>query len=141
MSNISWRCGKHFVEEVKHFHQYVRHSQTYGSAEHGSLTHQDLYKVRFNDRVQSAFSNVEVLLRLFLNIIIANCSGERSFSQLKKIKNEYRTTMTQGKLCSLSIVCIGSDKLRSLSLNDKILMMSSVTLLWRRQERKYFSLI
>jgi hypothetical protein len=105
------------VGEVKHFHQYIRHSQTYGSAEHDSLT---LYKIIFNDRVQSAFPNAEAILRLFLSMMIANCSGERSFSQLKRIKNEFRTTMTQDKLCSLSLMCIESDKLRSLSFDDII---------------------
>ena len=54
------------VGEFKHFHQYVRHSQAHGSAEQDSLTHQDLYRVIFNDRVQSAFPNVEAILRLFL---------------------------------------------------------------------------
>jgi hypothetical protein len=108
------------VGEVKHFHQYVRHSQAYGSAEHDSLTHQDLYRVIFNDLVQSTFPNVEAILRLFLSMMFANCSGERSFSQMKRIKNEFRTTMTQDKLCSLSLMCIESDKLRSLSFDDVI---------------------
>lgn len=108
------------VGEVKHFNQYIRHHQTYGSAEHDSLTHQDLYKVIFDDCVQSAFPNVEAILRLFLSMMIANCSGERSFSQLKRIKNEFRTTMTQDKLCSLSLMCIESDKLRNLSFDDVI---------------------
>ena len=86
------------VGEVKHFHQYVRHSQAYGSVEHDSLTHQDLYRVIFNDLAQSTFPNVEAILRLFLSMMFANCSGERYFSQMKRIKNEFRT-MTQDKLC------------------------------------------
>ena len=52
--------------------------------------------------------------------MVANCSGERSFSQLKRIKNEFRTTMTQDQLCSLSLMSIESDKLRSLSFDDVI---------------------
>jgi hypothetical protein len=53
-------------------------------------------------------------------MMIASCSGERYFSQLKRIKNEFRTTMTQDKLCSLNLMCIESDKLHSLSLDDII---------------------
>lgn len=34
------------------------------SAEYDSLTHQDLYRVILNDRVQSVFPNVEAILRL-----------------------------------------------------------------------------
>jgi hypothetical protein len=108
------------VGELRHFHQYVRYSQAHGSPEQDSLTHQDLYRIIFNDCVQSAFPNVEAILRLFLSMMVANCSGERSFSQLKRIKNEFRTTMTQEKLCSLSLMCIESDKLRSLSFEDVI---------------------
>jgi hypothetical protein len=67
--------------EVKHFHQFVRHSQAYGSAEHDSLTHQDLCRVIFNDLVHSIFLNVDSILRLFLSMIVANCSGERYFSK------------------------------------------------------------
>ncbi|CAM1299667.1 Uncharacterised protein r2_g959 [Pycnogonum litorale] len=111
------------VGELKHFHQYVRHSQSH---EHDSLTHQNLYyQVVFHDHVQTAFPNVESILRMFLSMMIANCHGERSFSQLKRIKNEFRTTMSQDKLCSLSHMCIESDKLHSLSFDD----ISSVTLL------------
>lgn len=110
------------VGELKHFHQYVRvrHSQAHSLPVHDSLTHLGLYTVIFNDRVQSAFPNVEAILRLFLSMMVTNCSGERSFSQLKRIKNEFRTTMTQDKLCSLSLMCIESDKLRSLSFDDVI---------------------
>lgn len=104
-----------FVGELKHFHQYVRHSQSH---EHDSMTHQDLYQVIFNDHVQSAFPNVEAILRMFLSMMITNCHGERSFSQLKRIKKEFRTTISQDKLCSLSVMCIESDKLRSLSFDD-----------------------
>ena len=103
------------VGELKHFHQYVRHSLT-----RESLTHQDMYQIIFNDHVQSTFPNVESILRMFLSMMIANCSGERSFSQLKRIKNELRTTMTEDKLCSLSLMCIESDKLRRLSFDDVI---------------------
>ena len=52
--------------------------------------------------------------------MVTNCSGERSFSQLKRIKNEPRTTMSQNKLSALSIMCMESDKLRSISFDDII---------------------
>jgi hypothetical protein len=105
------------VGELKHFHHYVRHSQSH---EHDNLTHQDLYQVILNDHVQSAFPNVEAILRMFLCMMITNCHGERSFSLLTRIKNEFRTTMSQDKLCYLSLMCIESNKLRSLSFDDII---------------------
>ena len=53
-------------------------------------------------------------------MMVENFSGERSFPQLKKIKNEFKTTIAQNKLCFLGLMCIESDKLRSLLLGDVI---------------------
>jgi hypothetical protein len=60
------------VRELRHFHQYVRYSQAHGSPEQDSLTYQGLYRIIFNDRVQSAFPNEEAILRLFLSMMVAN---------------------------------------------------------------------
>lgn len=68
----------------------------------------------------STFPNVEAIFRLFLSMMVANCSRKRSFSQLKRIKKEFRTTMTRDKLCFLTLTCIESDKLCSLSFDDVI---------------------
>lgn len=68
--------------------------------------------------MQSVFPNVETIFRIFLTLMISNCSGERSFSRLKRVKNECRASMLQRKLCSLSILYIESDKLRTLSFED-----------------------
>jgi len=52
--------------------------------------------------------------------MVTNCSGERSFSRLKRIKNEARSTMSQERLSDLSILSIESDKLRTLNFADII---------------------
>ena len=46
--------------------------------------------------------------------MLTNCTGERSFSVLKLIKNYLRSTMTQPRLASLALLSIESDMLRSL---------------------------
>ena len=43
-------------------------------------------KVMVKDNMEYAYPNVEISLRLFLTLMITNCSAERSFSQLKHIK-------------------------------------------------------
>jgi hypothetical protein len=48
-----------------------------------------LNKVIVEDNIESDFPNVEISLRIFLT----NCTTERSFSQMKRIKNPNRTTM------------------------------------------------
>lgn len=107
------------VSELQQFHAYVKinckkHSD---SCIH---THQDLYDILINDGVKSVFPNVEVVLRMFLSLMVTNCSGERSFSQLKRIKNDQRSTMGQDKLSSLSLLCIECDKMRDLNYDDII---------------------
>ena len=54
----------------------------------------------------------------FYNLMVTNCSGERSFSRLNRIKNELRATMSQERLSALSIICIESDKLRQTNCDE-----------------------
>lgn len=61
-----------------------------------------------------AFPNGEAILRLFLSLMVTNCSGERSFSRFKRIKNELRTTIKD----RLSTLCIESDKLRQINFDE-----------------------
>jgi hypothetical protein len=53
--------------------------------------------------------------------MVTNCSGERLFSLLKPIKNEWAAfNSATGKAFRLSIMRIESGKLRSLSFQDMI---------------------
>ena len=49
-----------------------------------------------------------------------NCSGERSFSQLTRIKDVKRSTMGQHRLGVLALLCIESDLLRETDFNGMI---------------------
>ena len=104
------------TDELLHFHLYVR--QTHRPTEEHSLSHTDLYQIIFKQNIQMAFPNVEAIMRLFLSLMVTNCSGERSFSRLKRIKNELRATMSQERLSALSILCIESDKLRQTKCDE-----------------------
>ncbi|KAG8451639.1 hypothetical protein GDO86_003726 [Hymenochirus boettgeri] len=68
--------------------------------------------------LQQTFPNVETMLRVFLCMPVANASGERSFSCLKRIKNERRTTMGQDRLSALSLLAVESDLVRQLNFDD-----------------------
>ena len=50
-------------------------------------------------------------------LMITNCSGERSFSKLKFIKNRLRTTMSHGRLSHLALMSIECDSLNKLIQN------------------------
>ena len=64
---------------------------------------QNMYTLIKSSGLDSAFPNVEVALRIYLSLIITNCSGERSFSHLKRVKNEIRSTMLQDRVSNLSL--------------------------------------
>ena len=74
------------------------------------FTHAELYDIIvLQDQIRSVFPNLDIAFRIFLTFMLTNVSAERSFSRLKRIKNPYRTTMTQERLDSLSLLCIESD--------------------------------
>ena len=52
--------------------------------------------------------------------MVTNCSGERSFSKLKYIKNRLRTTMTNERVTHLPLMSIEYDILRETDFDDLI---------------------
>ena len=85
-----------------------------------------LYKRIIDKRVKCSFPNVEIALRStdvgpYLILMVTNCSGERSFSKLKYIKNRLRTTMTNERVTHLSLMSIEyCDILRETDFDDLI---------------------
>ena len=59
-----------------------------------------------SEELTDTFPNVEIALRIFLSMMVTNCTGERSFSKLTSIKNELRSSMSQKRLTSLSLMSI-----------------------------------
>ena len=43
------------------------------------LSLDELHQILVNDGIQNAFLNVEIALRIFLTLMITNCTAERSF--------------------------------------------------------------
>ena len=108
---------KNFHGELDQFHLYIKSRKGEENLHH---THQDIYTIIREDGIQNVFPNVEVILRIFLTLMVTNCTGERSFSCLKRIKNELRNNMGQERLSSLSLLCIEREKLRELDFDDVI---------------------
>ncbi len=74
----------------------------------------------YKNGLQTTFPSVFVALRLFLTLAITNCEGERSFSQLKRVKYELRTTMRQKRLSALSLLAIESELVKGMDFEDLI---------------------
>ena len=52
--------------------------------------------------------------------MVTNCSGERSFSKLKNIKNDLRLTMYQYRLNRLTLMSLKHEVLREIELTELI---------------------
>ena len=116
------------TDELLHFHLYMRQAQSQELTEEQSISlfYGDLYQIIGKEKIHTAFPNVEEILRPFPSLMVTNCSGERSFSRLKSIKNELRSTMSQERLSALSVLCIESDKLKQINF-DKFLHHFALT--------------
>ena len=79
------------------------------------------YKLIVTDNeLKETFPNLETIFKIFLTIPIANASGVRSFSALKRIKNYLRMTVSEDHLNDLAVIYIESDFLRNISY-DKLI--------------------
>ncbi len=75
--------------------------------------------------IRDSFPNTAIAYRILLTVPVTVASAERSFSKLKLIKNYLRSTMSQDKLCGLSILSIEKDIASSLDYDDIITEFSS----------------
>jgi len=78
------------------------------------------YKCLKSNGLEETFPNIMISFRIFLSMMITNCSGERSFSKLNLIKEELRSTMSQKRLNSLSLMSIEHELLSSLDYENII---------------------
>ena len=59
-----------------------------------------------------------ICLRIYLTLLVTNCSGERSFYALKRIKNYLRYTLKDEKLNHLALMHVESSVLQKLNFNN-----------------------
>jgi len=69
---------------------------------------------------QDLYLYVEIALRIFLSCPISNCSAERSFSVLKRVKSYLRSRTTDERLNCLAVLTIESDLTQQLNYDDII---------------------
>lgn len=81
---------------------------------------QFMYQLILDKGVKSSFPNVEILLRMYLVLMVTNCTAERSFSKMKIIKSRLRTSMTHERLSHLAMLSIESDILYQVNFNQII---------------------
>ena len=79
-----------------------------------------MYRLLITADLGSVFPNIEVSLRIYLSLMVTNCSRERSFSKLGRIQNELRTSMSQARLNRLTLMGLEYEVLRDLHLEALI---------------------
>ncbi|XP_065642521.1 zinc finger MYM-type protein 1-like [Hydra vulgaris] len=104
-----------FIEECLHF-KHMNLLETTESISTADLSLKTIIKLK----IEFTFLNVITALRIFLSIATTNCSGERSFSAIKRIKNYLRSSLGQSKLNDLSILSIERDLFDNLNTIDII---------------------
>ena len=79
-----------------------------------------MYRIIVDLNMSQCFPNVEKAQRLYLSLMVSNCSGERSFTLLKRVKNVLRSTTTQDHLSALTLLSIENELVRLLNVDDII---------------------
>ena len=79
-----------------------------------------MYKLLIQKKILGLFPNVEIALRMYLVLMVSNCSAERSFSKMKLIKNRLRTSMGNERLSHLALLSIEADILREINFDDLV---------------------
>jgi hypothetical protein len=108
------------ANELVHFCSFARGSTGVKQGDDKVSFELRLYRIASAPGVREAFPNVNIALRIYLSLLVTNCSGERSFSVLGRVKNELRTTMTDQRLNHLSLMAIENDVVRKLDFNEVI---------------------
>lgn len=81
---------------------------------------QMFHVIMANSTLCSSIPNVVNMLSIYLTLMTTNCSGERSFSVLKRVKNHLRATMNNDRLSNLALLCIEHEMLDSIPIDEII---------------------
>ena len=78
----------------------------------------EIYNVLHSRNLRDVYPNVDIALRIFLSIPATNCSGERSFSTLKRVKSYLRASMGQDRLNALALLSIEAQLVQEIDYDD-----------------------
>ena len=109
------------LDEMVHFSELLKTNLGKGEdAANEEAEELRMYRLLMDNNLESCFPNVEIALRIYLCLMISNCTGERSFSKLKRIKNVQRNTIGQKRLNKLSLMSIENELLRDIDMTKMI---------------------
>lgn len=131
LSSLSTMSTTDLDNKCKHladvYHQDIDYNEMFNECLH--LKHMQnginatvptLYRQIVTENLKSIFPNIEIVSRIYLCMMVTNCTGERSFSRLKLIKSNLRSTIGQTRLNSLSLLCIENELLKTVDFTSII---------------------
>lgn len=71
-----------------------------------------------NQSLPNVYPNLDIALRIAFSTPATNCSGERSFSCLKRVKNYQRSSLFQEKMNSLTLLGIEAEIINTINYDD-----------------------
>lgn len=81
----------------------------------------DCFKVFANNRtLVDVFPNLARLARIYLSLPCTTCEAERTFSALRRLKTYLRSTMSQRRLNSCSILNVHSEMVDKINMETMI---------------------
>lgn len=104
-----------FVIECIHL-KGLLHQEKFDEA----LTLSGLHTLLISKGLLDLYPNVNIALQIYLSTPASNCSAERSFSTLSRIKNCLRSTTSQDRLNHLAVLTIENDLTTRLDFEDVI---------------------
>lgn len=108
-----WTQWRAFLKELPEYQKNVKCAIASTSASW-------MLQVMSRYQMQSAFPNVNIALRIYLTLPVSNCTGERSFSHMKRIKNYLRSTMLQERLSALAILNIENELVKKIDFEQLV---------------------
>jgi hypothetical protein len=106
-----------FPDEMLQFVEFARLRGCNSPASLAILLH--------DEKLEDSFPNVFIAVRMFMCLMVTNCTGERSFSKMALIKNKLRSTMTNRRLNALELLSLENDLLQTVSFADIVEQFAS----------------
>ena len=94
---------KFYSEFCQFISWYEKQSKIYSRKESTGIA-QHIFKLLHKNRLYNAFPNTEVIFTVYLSLMLTNCCGERSFSQVARIKNVKQSIISQDRLGVLALL-------------------------------------
>ncbi|XP_046737103.1 zinc finger MYM-type protein 1-like [Diprion similis] len=85
-----------------------------------SITALQVCKILRKNGLREMYPNVDIALRIFLSMPATNCSGERLFSTLKRVKSYLRASMERERLNAVALLTIHAEKLQKIDCEEMI---------------------